>query len=75
MAFSRPMTTDAPVPLAAEFPAATYDDWRALVAAALKGAPFERLIARSYDDLPIEPLIHARRPPNRLPGAWQRSGR
>jgi methylmalonyl-CoA mutase len=42
---------------ASEFPAATLDQWRKLVDGVLKGAPFEkRLVSRSYDNLPIEPL-------------------
>ncbi len=42
--------------LAAEFPAATREDWLGLVRAALKERPFEALTARTYDGLPIEPL-------------------
>ena len=43
--------------LAADFPAATREDWLKLVAAVLKGTPFEKkLVARTYDDLPIQPL-------------------
>jgi methylmalonyl-CoA mutase len=42
--------------LAAEFPAPTRDDWLKLVRAALKDRPFERLIAKTYDGLAIEPL-------------------
>ncbi len=43
--------------LAAEFPPATREDWLKLVAAALKGAPFDKkLVGRTYDDLRIEPL-------------------
>jgi methylmalonyl-CoA mutase len=63
-------------PLAAEFPAATREDWLKLVTAALKGAPFEKLTRRTYDGLRIEPL-YARDPnaapiPGRAPGApWQ----
>lgn len=46
---------------AAEFPAATRDQWLALVDKALKGAPFEKkLVSRTYDGLRIEPL-YARR--------------
>jgi len=45
------------LPLAAEFPAATREQWRRLVADVLKGAPFEsRLVAKTYDALAIEPL-------------------
>lgn len=42
--------------LAAEFPPASYDDWRKLVDGVLKGAPFEKLVANTYDGLKIEPI-------------------
>jgi len=43
--------------LASEFPAASRDDWRKLVDAALKGAPFEKkLVSKTYDGIPIQPL-------------------
>ena len=48
-------------PLAAEFPAGSREDWLKLVSAALKGAPFEKLTSRTYDELRIEPL-YARDP-------------
>jgi methylmalonyl-CoA mutase len=41
---------------ASDFPAAAEADWRKLVAAVLKGAPFERLESRTYDGRTIEPL-------------------
>src|SRR5690242_9440950 len=44
------------LPLAAEFPSASRDDWLKLVRTALKDRPFERLIAKTYDGIPIEPL-------------------
>jgi len=45
------------LPLAAEFPTASREQWRKLVDGVLKGAPFEkRLVARTYDGLAIEPL-------------------
>jgi methylmalonyl-CoA mutase len=51
---------DAPaddVPLAADFPAATREQWRKLVQDMLRGAPLEpRLVAKTYDTLEIEPL-------------------
>jgi len=52
------MTVDADrLPLAAEFPPATYEQWRKLVDRALKGAAFaQRLQSRSADGLTIEPL-------------------
>jgi methylmalonyl-CoA mutase len=42
--------------LAADFAPATYDDWRKLVDVALKGAPFENLVGKTYDGLKIEPI-------------------
>ncbi len=48
------------LPLAADFPAATRDEWRRLVDAVLKGAPFERLESITYDGLSIEPLAARR---------------
>jgi methylmalonyl-CoA mutase len=63
--------------LTADFPAATHAQWRALVDALLKGAPFERkLIGSTYDDLTIQPLYarsaDAQPLAGRTPGrAWQ----
>jgi methylmalonyl-CoA mutase len=43
--------------LAAEFPAVTQKEWRELINAALKGAPFDkRLVSHTYDGLRLEPL-------------------
>src|SRR4051812_50043526 len=42
--------------LAADFAPATYDDWRKLVAGVLKGAPFEKLVGKTYDELRIDPI-------------------
>src|ERR1700710_3323901 len=42
--------------LAADFAPAAYDDWRRLVDGVLKGAPFEKLVAETYDGLKIEPI-------------------
>jgi methylmalonyl-CoA mutase len=44
------------LPLAADFPPATANDWRKLVDSVLKGAPFEKLIGKTYDGLAIEPV-------------------
>lgn len=70
--------TDVPdhLPLASEFPAATDDQWRTLVAGVLRGARFERLQSRSADGLTIEPLYRRARDVlpigGRKPGArWQ----
>jgi methylmalonyl-CoA mutase len=67
-----PMNDD--LPLAAEFPPATREQWLKLVQGVLKGAPFEkRLVAKSYDGLAIEPLYArdagARPVASRAPGA------
>ena len=55
--------------LAADFAPATYDDWRKLVDGVLKGAPFERLVGKTYDGLKIEPIYQ------RAPGAAPIAGR
>lgn len=44
--------------LAATFPPATEEDWRAQVEKVLKGASFERLISTTHDGLRIQPLYH-----------------
>jgi methylmalonyl-CoA mutase len=78
-ALERSVTTDANsevLSLAADFPAATREDWLKLVAAALKGAPFAKLVSKTYDGLRIEPL-YARDPDARpivgraLGAPWQ----
>jgi methylmalonyl-CoA mutase len=62
------------LPLAADFPPATREQWLDLVGRLLKGAPFERkLVARTYDGLTIQPLYEGtapgRMPVGRMPGA------
>src|SRR5262245_40634075 len=61
------------LPLAAEFPPASEEQWLRLVDGVLKGAPFERkLVAKTYDHLPISPLYpraHTRPVAGRAPGA------
>ncbi len=47
--------------LAADFAPATYDDWRKLVDGVLKGAPFEKLVGKTYDNLRIEPIYQRAR--------------
>ena len=69
------MTTPDPLSFVADLRPANHDDWRKLVDAVLKGAPFARLESRSYDGLVIEPLYAraaAARPVfGRAPGtAW-----
>jgi methylmalonyl-CoA mutase len=63
------MTAPETLPLAADFPSATHDDWRKLVDAVLKGAPYARLESKTYDGLTIEPLYE------RAPGARAVTGR
>ena len=68
------------IPLAAEFPPASREQWLKLVDGVLKGAPFERkLVAKSYDRLAIQPLYSraaARPVAARSPGMpWQVSQR
>jgi methylmalonyl-CoA mutase len=53
------MTDD--LSFAADFPPATYDDWRKLVDGVLKGAPFGRLVSKTADGLPIEPIYRRAR--------------
>src|SRR5882672_6630213 len=71
--------TDAPadtLPLAADFPPATREQWLALVAGLLKGAPFDRgLVATTADGLNIQPLYEGNPQASvlagRQPSAWQ----
>src|SRR5438445_1613115 len=42
--------------LAADFAPATQDDWRKLVDGVLKGAPFEKLVGKTYDSIRIDPI-------------------
>ena len=67
--------SDAEEPaFAAEFPAATREQWLRLVDGVLKGAPFDkRLVARSYDEFPIQPLYP--RAPDAQPVAARATGK
>jgi methylmalonyl-CoA mutase len=70
------MTDPDTLLLAADFPPATREEWRKLVDAVLKGAPFERLTSTTYDALSIAPLAERRadaRPVAARPGAapWE----
>ena len=49
-------TGDAVLALAAEFPPASRSNRAKFVDGVLKGAPFERLIATTYDGIQIQPL-------------------
>ena len=48
--------TDQAAPFTDAFTPATDEQWRKLVEAALKGAPFEKLISKTYDGFDIQPL-------------------
>jgi methylmalonyl-CoA mutase len=70
------MNDDEDLSLGAEFPVPNREEWLKLVATALKGGSLERLVARTPDDLAIQPL-YGRKPSARPlaarpPGAaWQ----
>jgi len=55
------MTPPGEPTLAADFAPATYEDWRKLVDGVLKGAPFEKLVSKTYDGLTIEPIYRRAR--------------
>jgi len=56
------------LPLGSEFPPATAEQWRKLVAAVLKSASFdERLVRRTYDGLRVEPLYPPQRDAAAIP--------
>jgi len=50
------MTSTEDLRLAADFAPATQDDWKKLVDGVLKGAPFEKLVGKTYDGIRIEPI-------------------
>src|SRR5438128_8251470 len=54
--------------LAADFAPASYDDWRKLVDGVLKGAPFEKLVSKTYDGLTIQPIYPRARDAAPIPG-------
>jgi methylmalonyl-CoA mutase len=62
------MTGPKTPPLGGDFPTATKDEWRKLVDAVLKGAPFERLTSRTHDGLTIEPLYARARDAHAIAG-------
>ena len=57
-----------PLRLAADFAPATRDDWRKLAEGVLKGAPFEKLVAKTYDGLRIDPIYERARDATVIPG-------
>ena len=56
--------TASDMPFASAFPPVEEARWKELATAALKGAPFEKLVAKTYDGAAIQPLY---RPAS---GAW-----
>jgi methylmalonyl-CoA mutase len=74
------MTDPQPLQLAADFAPASPEEWRKLVDAVLKGAPFERLVSRTYDGLAIAPLSQRRPQAHAIAGrpgaaAWEVTAR
>src|SRR5215510_15198023 len=68
------MSDPVELKLAAEFPTATREQWRALVDRVLKGRPFATLTAQTTDGIPIEPLYARARQDSRVAsrqGRWQ----
>lgn len=61
-------TTIDELPLAADFAPGSYEDWRKLVDGVLKGAPFEKLVAKTYDGLKIDPIYRRAGQASPLPG-------
>lgn len=53
--------------LAADFPPATGADWRKLADGVLKGAPFEKLVGKTYDGLRIDPIYERARNATTIP--------
>src|ERR1700753_3246302 len=48
--------TTSDLPPATDFAKAPEDDWRKLVDGVLKGAPFEKLVGKTYDGIRIDPI-------------------
>src|SRR3954471_24197823 len=61
-------TTTEGLRLAADFAPASYDDWRKLVDGVLKGAPFEKLVGKTYDGLKIDPIYPRAKGVSRIAG-------
>ncbi len=64
------MTTESDLTLAGEFPAATEEQWLALVDKVLKGAPLSKLRSRTPGGLVVEPLYTR----HSAPGAADEAG-
>ena len=66
--------TASDMPFASAFPPVEEARWKELATAALKGAPFEKLVAKTYDGAAIQPLYRpasgAPQPGRAHSGAW-----
>jgi methylmalonyl-CoA mutase len=62
------MTGSKAPSLDGDFPSATREEWRKLIGAVLKGAPYERLKSRTHDGLTIEPLYACTRGAHAIAG-------
>ncbi len=54
--------------LAADFAPATEGEWRKLVDGVLKGAPYEKLVGKSYDGITIQPIYPRAKGSSRVVG-------
>ena len=43
-----------------EFPPSTYEEWLREAVASLKGAPFEKLISKTYEEIDLQPIYGAK---------------
>lgn len=64
-------TPESELPMAADFPTATREDWLALVKKVLKGGDFDRLVRRTLDGLAIEPLYTRSDAPSQVGAAFR----
>ena len=68
------MSNKAEPAFATAFPAVDEAQWRKLVEHVLKGAPFEKLVGRTYDGLAVQPLYPRAQDATPIPvaheGAW-----
>ncbi len=66
---------DQAAPFADDFSPAAEEDWRAKVEAALKGAPLQKLVGKTYDGFDIQPLYaRAGGKPRAFRADWRMGG-